>query len=105
MDSYDHVTDLFGNEVVERRPDFSKGPLNKKITSDGGSAQYYVLPEGAKELNDLIETKAMSFARANIFKAVYRMGEKTGVDVDYDINKVILFAERLRGMARKGIPL
>lgn len=42
------------------------------IKSDGGSTSYYELPEGSKELNDLIEHKGMSFALGNIFKACYR---------------------------------
>lgn len=66
------------------------------IKSDGGSTSYYEIPEGAKELNDLIEHKNMSFALGNIFKACYRLGEKADVDVLYDINKIIFFAERLK---------
>ena len=75
------------------------------VLSDGGSSTYYFLPKDATELNDLIEFKRMSFARANIFKAIYRMGEKVGTDVIYDINKIELFCQRLRGMVEKGIPL
>jgi hypothetical protein len=73
-----------------------------KAPSDGSHADYYVLPEGATELNDLIEARGMSFARGNIFKAVYRLGEKQGVDVEYDLNKIILFAQRLKGMNQRG---
>ena len=72
------------------------------IKSDGGSSAYYFLPKGATELNDLIEFKEMSFARGNLFKALYRMGEKDGTDVMYDINKIQLFLDRLRGMVEKG---
>ncbi len=80
----------------------SKTKAKTKIMSNGGSSDYYKLPNGAIDLNDLIEEKEMSFARGNIFKALYRMGEKSGVDVEYDINKIILFAERLRKMNQKG---
>lgn len=72
------------------------------VKSDGGSSSYYGLPVDATELNDLIEAKGMSFARANIFKACFRMGEKAGTDIIYDINKIIYFAERMRGMVEKG---
>lgn len=72
------------------------------VSSDGGSSSYYNLPDYAQELNDLIEAKGMSFARANIFKAVYRMGEKDGIDAEYDINKIIFFAERMRLMLERG---
>lgn len=75
------------------------------VKSDGGSSSYYFLPEGATELNDLIEAKQMSFARGNIFKALYRLGNKVGTDVEYDLNKIELFLGRLREMHRKGIPL
>ncbi len=67
-----------------------------KKKSDGGSTSYYMLPADAKELNDLIEHKNMSFALGNIFKACYRLGEKADVDAIYDINKIIYFAERLK---------
>lgn len=66
-----------------------------KVTSDGGSTSYYQLPEGATELNDLIEHKNMSFAQGNIFKAAYRLGEKNGIDSAYDLKKIIFFAERM----------
>ena len=53
------------------------------IKSDGGSTKYYDIPEGAKDLQDLIEHKNMSFGLANIFKACYRFGEKEGNDLEY----------------------
>ena len=73
-----------------------------KIKSDGGSSAYYQFPDGAKELNDLIEHKGMSFARGNMFKALYRLGEKEGIDVGYDLNKMQLFLDRLKEMHKKG---
>jgi len=69
-----------------------------RIKSDGGSTSYYRLPEGATELNDLIEHKQMSFALGNIFKACYRFGEKDAADRLYDLNKIIYFAERLKAI-------
>jgi hypothetical protein len=68
--------------------------LNSKVTSDGGSTDYYKLPDGAKELLDLIEHKQMNFNVGNIFKAAYRLGEKAGNDLSYDLKKIIFFAER-----------
>jgi hypothetical protein len=65
-----------------------------KIASDGGSTDYYKLPDGAKELLDLIEHKQMNFNVGNIFKAAYRLGEKAGNDLSYDLKKIIFFAER-----------
>lgn len=77
-------------------------PQTTTIKSDGGRTSYYDIPEGAKELNDLIEHKNMNFALANIFKACYRLGEKDGVDKLYDINKIIYYGERLKSMVEKG---
>lgn len=72
-----------------------------KITSDGKATAYYDFPEGATTLNDIIEFKNMSFARGNIFKAAYRLGEKNGIDDEYDLNKIIYYAERMLNQIRK----
>lgn len=68
--------------------------MSRKVKSDGGSSDYYSIPIGAKDLQDLIEYKRMEFGMANIFKACYRWGEKSGTDKLYDINKIIWFAHR-----------
>lgn len=60
----------------------------------GLSSSYYQLPEGCKELQDLIEYKNMNFARGNVFKAAYRLGDKPGTDQIYDWEKIIWFANR-----------
>jgi hypothetical protein len=65
---------------------------DKKLT--GLSSSYYELPEGCKELQDLIEYKSMNFARGNVFKAAYRLGDKPGTDQIYDWEKIIWFAQR-----------
>lgn len=65
-----------------------------KVKSDGGSTSYYLLPEGAIELGDLIEHKNMNFNVGNIFKAAYRLGQKDGNEDAYDLRKIIYFAER-----------
>lgn len=79
--------------------------LKPKVASSGGSSSYYQLPDGASELNDLIEDKEMSFARGNMFKALYRLGAKEGIDVEYDLNKIELFLGRLRKMNKEGTAL
>lgn len=65
-----------------------------KKTSDGGSTDYYKIPSSAKDLQDLIEHKRMNFSVGNIFKAAYRLGEKAGNDLSYDLRKIIFFAQR-----------
>ena len=67
---------------------------SKSIKSNGWETGYYQLPKGATELQDLIEHKNMNFAIANIFKAAYRLGDKEGTSVEYDLNKIIFFAQR-----------
>ena len=69
-----------------------------KIASDGKSSQYYFFPDHAKELRHLISYKDMSFARGNLFKACYRLGEKEGVDIMYDLNKMEFFIQELKEM-------
>lgn len=60
----------------------------------GWSSDYYRLPPGATELQDLIEFKNMNFAVANVFKAAYRLGDKPGTAELYDLDKIIWFAQR-----------
>ena len=60
----------------------------------GWSSEYYKLPEGAVELQDLIEYREMNFSVGNIFKAAYRLGHKDGTDAEYDLRKIIWFAQR-----------
>lgn len=73
-----------------------------KVASDGASTSYYKLPEHATELRHLISHKGMSKSRGDIFKACYRLGEKEGTDILYDINKIIFFAEDLKEMVKRG---
>ena len=77
-----------------------KSPV--KVKSDGGSTSYYKLPKHAKELRHLISHKNMSKSRGDIFKACYRLGEKEGDDILYDLKKIKFFAEDLLEMYERG---
>lgn len=66
-----------------------------KIVSDGGPSGYYNFPEGCNTLNDLIEYKGMSFAQGNIFKAAFRLGNKEGTSLEYDLKKIKYYADRM----------
>lgn len=66
----------------------------RKVKSDGSSSDYYKLPPGAEQIQDLVEFKNMNFSMGNIFKAAYRMGQKAGNDDLYDIRKIIWYANR-----------
>lgn len=72
------------------------GPNMQQIakTSDGGSSPYYAIMPGEKDAQDIIERKSMNFARGNVFKAAWRMGEKDVADELYDWKKIKWFAER-----------
>lgn len=70
------------------------GVVERKIKSNGWSTDYYLVPEGTKEIQDLIEHKEMNFAVGNIFKACYRLGVKDGIDALYDMRKIMWYAER-----------
>lgn len=72
-----------------------------KIHSDGSSSDYYQLPPGAIEIQDLVEFKNMNFAVANIFKAAYRLGQKAGNDDLYDIRKILWYANREKARLEK----
>jgi len=74
----------------------------EKVASDGLSTKYYQLPEHATELRHLISHKGMSKSRGDIFKACYRLGEKQGTDVEYDLNKMKFFIEDLIEMSKRG---
>lgn len=73
-----------------------------KVGSDGGSTNYYRIPSHASELRHLISAKGMSKSRGDIFKACYRLGEKEGVDVKYDLNKMLFFILDLIEMSDRG---
>lgn len=67
---------------------------NLNSTNNGGSTDYYKLPEEAKDLQDLIEHKDMNFALGNIFKACYRLGECNHSDELRELNKIKWFIDR-----------
>ncbi len=73
--------------------------------NNGGSTDYYDIPEGALDLQDLIEHKNMSFSMANIFKACYRFGEKDPDKKLYDLNKIVWFANREINLINKEQPI
>jgi hypothetical protein len=74
--------------------------MPKKNTPTGWSnPSQYALPEGAKELQDIIEAKDMNWNMANCFKAIYR--DKENDDPLYDEWKVLWFI--CRELKRKGV--
>ena len=64
-----------------------------KIQSDGSTASYYELPEGATELQELISAKNMNAQIGEIFRACYRYGEVAHSPMIRDIKKILFYAK------------
>lgn len=64
-----------------------------KQQNNGGSSDWYLLPDNAKTLQDLIEHRNMNGAVKDIFKACYRLGIKTEDELR-DLNKTAYYALR-----------
>ncbi len=60
--------------------------------SDGSTASYYQLPEGAKELQDLISYRNMNSQLGEIFRACYRYGQASHSDQLRDAKKIAFYA-------------
>ena len=73
--------------------------MNKKNT--GGTSSWYELPEGAKQLQDLIEYRNMNGNIKDIFKSCYRAGQKEGVSEEYDARKRAYYSLRELGRLLK----
>jgi hypothetical protein len=72
--------------------------------SDGSTADYYELPEGARELQDLISHRNLNAQDGEMFRAIYRKGRASHSDELRDARKVLFYAmaevkrlEKLRG--------
>jgi len=61
--------------------------------SDGSTASYYELPDGARELQDLISHKNMNSQIGEIFRACYRMGEASHSDELRDAKKIRFYID------------
>jgi len=64
-----------------------------KSKSDGSTASYYELPEGAKELQDLISHRDMNSQIGEVFRACYRYGLVEHSDKLRDAKKIKFYAE------------
>ena len=72
-----------------------------KWEGGGGPAKYYDFPEEWVTVNDIIEYKSekqwgkYTWHLANIFKATWRWGTKSGTTREYDAKKIIYSACRI----------
>jgi hypothetical protein len=60
--------------------------------SDGSTADYYELPEGARELQDLISHRNLNAQDGEMFRAIYRKGRASHSDELRDARKVLFYA-------------
>lgn len=67
--------------------------MNKISVSDGSTADYYTLPVGATELQDLISFKNMNAQIGEIFRACYRNGQASHSDLLRDAKKMRFYAD------------
>lgn len=76
------------------------------MESDGTTADYYELPKGATELQQLIAYKDMNAQMGEIFRANYRYGQSSHSNQLRDINKIIFYAnaEKDRLLSNMQIP-
>lgn len=61
--------------------------------SDGSSADYYKLPEGVTELQDLISLRDMNAQIGEIFRACYRYGKVAHSPKLRDAKKIKFYIE------------
>ena len=78
-----------------------------KEQSDGSTASYYELPDGATELQELISAKNMNAQIGEIFRACYRYGEVAHSPEIRDIKKILFYPkaelERLNKLEKGNI--
>ena len=89
--TYGYVYKVVNKKVAT--PHAHRGEVNKVTTSDGSTADYYVLPENAHELQDLISHKNMNAQIGEIFRACYRYGEVAHSEMLRDAKKIKFYAE------------
>ena len=72
---------------------FPKPAVQQKQVSDGSSADYYELPAGASQLQDLISHRNMNAQLGEIFRACYRYGMASHSDQLRDAKKIKFYIE------------
>jgi len=92
---YDGNVESLPNHNEEDWLDLFKSLSNKSLkeTSDGSTAFYYKLPEGAKELQDIISAQDMNAQMGEIGRAWKRYGMCSHSDKLRDIRKIIFYAQ------------
>lgn len=80
-----------GRDVIFERA--NKQPEPATAESNGSSADYYDLPEGATRLQDLISFRNMNAQDGEIFRAIYRKGHCPHSSLLREAKKVLFYAQ------------
>lgn len=100
MAPYDHFVDKKHPEFAIKwvkesqdspSPDRDIGTVS--ASSDGSTANYYVLPEGATELQDIISAHNMNAQMGEIGRAWMRYGRCPHSPKPRDLKKIIFYAQ------------
>ena len=87
---------IYNQSILEFKQRIKSKGCNAEPTkqqNNGGSSDWYLLPDNAKTLQDLIEHRNMNGAVKDMFKACYRLGIKTEDELR-DLNKTAYYALR-----------
>jgi len=87
-----HKTQLLGEKLGQEAQLESTMQVSEG-TSDGSTASYYELPDGATELQDLISYKNMNAQIGEIFRACMRYGESSHSNELRDAKKIMFYIE------------
>ena len=79
-------------DIMDDKP-ATKSESGGKERSDGSTASYYELPEGATELQHLIGHRNQNGQIAEIFRACYRYGLVSHSDMLRDAKKIKFYAQ------------
>ncbi len=83
-----------GTAAASEAVTYEKTPEQEETyVSDGSTANYYLLPDNAKELQDLISHKNMNAQIGEIFRACYRYGEVKHSSQLRDAKKMLYYAQ------------
>ena len=87
-----HKTHLSDTKLADNA---QRAPIMQTLAgrSDGSTASYYDLPDGAKELQDLISFKDMNAQIGEIFRSAYRYGESSHSDCLRDAKKIRFYID------------
>ena len=99
----DYDCDIIAYRLADKVvSDVPKTETRDTSKSDGSTASYYELPEGATELQHLISYRNLNAQDGEMFRAIYRKGRASHSDALRDAKKVLFYAqaevERLEGL-------